>query len=437
MGRRLALLMLALLPSLSGCTLVYGDRQTGPGSGGNGGGGGSNGGGGSGGGGACVPTGCADVGAMCGSITDGCGTTLACGDCGSGQTCGGAGPNRCGTHACVPQTCAQLNDACGKVSDGCAGVIDCGACACTPTTCAAQPVSCGNVPDGCGHTLDCGTCPPGTWLQIGNLSNNFVGVAYNSTSGLWLADDAGNVLHSTDDVHFTTQQLPGSLTALYADGDEVFAAGSNGIFHKAPGVTTFALVAASPGAVVGFHGTVAGYYAITYENNSQVYFSLDGVSWGDASPTPYPTHLTAIFSVSPLEAWAVGTGGAVYHTTDGGGTWSSKSLGSTVLPRSVWATTAAVFVAADISGIFRSADAGATWSHSPYGSDRFASVAGMGTGDIWAAGDNSAILHTTDDGVSWTLNPGVTGGAVFTAISAGTDRVYVVGENGAIAERRN
>ena len=164
MGRRLALLVLVLLPSLAGCTLVYGNRQTGPGSGGNGGGGGSNGNGtatvaaavaaaal------ACPPA--APTSARCAArITDGCGGTLACGDCGSGQTCGGGGPNRCGTDACVPQTCAQLNNACGKVSDGCAGVIDCGACACTPTTCAAQPVSCGNVPDGCGHTLDCGTC---------------------------------------------------------------------------------------------------------------------------------------------------------------------------------------------------------------------------------------------------------------------------------------
>ena len=47
---------------------------------------------------ACAPKRCADVGATCGSIDDGCGGTLSCGACASPDTCGGGGvANVCGS----------------------------------------------------------------------------------------------------------------------------------------------------------------------------------------------------------------------------------------------------------------------------------------------------------------------------------------------------
>jgi hypothetical protein len=439
MRRYLALLVVLMLPLQSGCTLLFGDRMSPPGTGGNGGSGGVgvSGGGGAGGGGSCVPVRCADAGAVCGAITDGCGSTLACGSCPSGETCGGGGANRCGTNACVPQTCAQLGASCGQFSDGCAGVVDCGPCACTPTTCAAAQASCGNISDGCGHTLDCGTCPAGTWQQLGSFVYNFVSVTYNSTSGVWIADDLGHVLHSTDDVQFTTEQLPGTIATLYAQGDEVFAGGSNGIFHKAPGTTTFTLVPPSPGSVTGIHGAGGVYYAITYENTGAIYRSLDGVSWGDVTPTPFPGQLRGVFAVSPLEAWVVGSGGAVYHTTDAGSSWTKKSLGTTVDVYSVWATSSLVVIAASSYGLLRSADQGATWSRTPNGSDHFYSVSGSGPNDLWAAGSNTSVMHSTDGGVTWTHDASVTGGAVLDSVYAATDREYIVGEYGALGLRKN
>ena len=74
----------------------------------------------------CVPATCAAQGATCGSIPDGCGGTLDCGNCAAPDTCGG-----------------------GETSN---------LCGCTPTTCADQGAICGSIPDGCGDTLDCGTC---------------------------------------------------------------------------------------------------------------------------------------------------------------------------------------------------------------------------------------------------------------------------------------
>ena len=395
------------------------------------------GGGGGGGGGTCAPIGCADVGAVCGAITDGCGGTVACGSCPSGEACGGGGANRCGTSACVPQTCAELT--CGQHSDGCAGVVDCGACAsCTPTTCADAQASCGNLSDGCGHTIYCGACPAGTWQKLGTFTNNFVSVTYNSTSGLWIADDAGYIFHSTDDVQFTTLQLPGSLATLYAAGDDVLAGGSDGIFHKAPGATSFSLVPPSPGSVAGIHGAAGVYYAVTYENTGAIYRSLDGVSWADVTPTPLPGQLNGVFAVSALEAYVVGNAGAVYHTIDGGASWTKNSAGAaTVNIFSVWATSSLVVAAAGSYGILRSVDQGATWSRALNGSDQFYSVSGSGPNDLWAVGSNASVMHSTDGGVTWAHDPGVTGGAVLDSVYAASDRVYLVGQYGAIGLRKD
>jgi hypothetical protein len=129
---------------------------------------------------ACVPTTCALQGVGCGPSGDGCGGTLQCGTCPSGQTCGGGGtPSQCGSPSCTPETCAAQNIQCGPAGDGCGNEIACGACpqgqtcggggmpgvcgsqACTPETCAAQNIQCGPAGDGCGALLQCGSCPTG------------------------------------------------------------------------------------------------------------------------------------------------------------------------------------------------------------------------------------------------------------------------------------
>jgi uncharacterized protein YkwD len=121
----------------------------------------------------CVPGTCAGLGAGCGKIDDGCGTTLECGACPDGQTCGGGGPNQCGAGPCQPKTCADLKATCGKPSDGCSSTLDCGTCnapetcggggvpsqcGCTKASCQSKGAECGQMPDDCGGTLSCGNC---------------------------------------------------------------------------------------------------------------------------------------------------------------------------------------------------------------------------------------------------------------------------------------
>ena len=98
----------------------------------------------------CAPKTCAQFGANCGSAPDGCGEVIECGVCAAGQTCGGAGTNKCGTDTCAPKSCVQVGAECGWAPDGCAEAIDCGACM-APDTCGGAGV---DNQCGCSCTRD-------------------------------------------------------------------------------------------------------------------------------------------------------------------------------------------------------------------------------------------------------------------------------------------
>jgi len=92
---------------------------------------------------------CASMNATCGPIGDGCGGVIECGQCATPDTCGGGGTLfTCGggmQTMCTPRTCADAGATCGVVADGCGGVTaNCGTCTngeicgagATPNTCA-------------------------------------------------------------------------------------------------------------------------------------------------------------------------------------------------------------------------------------------------------------------------------------------------------------
>lgn len=148
-------------------------------------------------------TACAGV---CGTVSDGCSGTYDCDafdlasncDAAAGEVCGGYGaaPGSCGTPpACVPATCAELGATCGFVSDGCEGQLDCTGGAdnlgCSElTTCIGEPPTCQSDSDDGGCTGEYCTalpsCPAGQEVTIrgtvvtpgfvrgnGNVDNQF------------------------------------------------------------------------------------------------------------------------------------------------------------------------------------------------------------------------------------------------------------------------
>jgi hypothetical protein len=94
----------------------------------------------------CTPTTCQAEGIECGPAGDGCGNLIQCGNCPSGEFCGGGGPGKCGMqNNCVPNTCAAQMIQCGQAGDGCGNVIDCGNCPTGEVCGLGGPGKCGMV----------------------------------------------------------------------------------------------------------------------------------------------------------------------------------------------------------------------------------------------------------------------------------------------------
>jgi len=123
-------------------------------------------------GGPCAVQTCASAKAECGALPDGCGSVLSCGGCAEGETCGGDGPNRCGSQPCTPQTCAKLGASCGYVANGCGDVLDCSDCP-SGSTCSDSTHQCVSSADagstgGNGGSAGNGACTPSEACSDGN-----------------------------------------------------------------------------------------------------------------------------------------------------------------------------------------------------------------------------------------------------------------------------
>lgn len=167
----------------------------------------------------CNPVTCAQEGAECGQIDDGCGTTIDCGACPEGEACGNGGPNICGPGDCEPITCEAAMLECGEIDPGC-GLLpeDCGECEapetcgavnpnlcdCVPRTCEAQNLNCGMIDDGCGTMISCGTCSEPQTCGGGADGDNVCGCTPTTTcrsEGVacgTFTDDCGNAVDCLD-----------------------------------------------------------------------------------------------------------------------------------------------------------------------------------------------------------------------------------------------
>jgi hypothetical protein len=144
----------------------------------------------------CEPKSCDDLGMDCGTVADGCGDIIDCGECDADSKCGIVETNVCTPldSLCtpIPEDEACEGKECGAEGDGCGHTYQCGECDdgetcgaeepfqcavgsgpgdCVPiASCADAGKRCGVIGDGCGGTIDCtaelGDCPEETFCGI-------------------------------------------------------------------------------------------------------------------------------------------------------------------------------------------------------------------------------------------------------------------------------
>ncbi len=137
------------------------------------------------------------------------------------------------------------------------------------------------------------------------------------------------------------------------------------------------------------------------------------------------------------DVWAVGDTGSVYRSLDGGGSWSSSTLGTLNL-RDVAAVGYRVLVAGDAGVVWSSSNSGGTWSIAVVpGSPDLRGLAQVSSLTAYVVGSGGAIAKTTDGGATWTPQASGTSVRLHACAFASSQNGWAVGEGGTVLHTVN
>ena len=113
-------------------------------------------------------------------------------------------------------------------------------------------------------------------------------------------------------------------------------------------------------------------------------------------------------------AWAVGNGGTILATTDGGSTWSPQASGTAQdLHRIDVVDASTAWVVGQFGTVLRTVNGGTTWTATPQPSGaNLRDVHAIDADEAWVSGDSGSIYRTLDGGATWTSLGGAMAGNV-------------------------
>lgn len=119
-------------------------------------------------------------------------------------------------------------------------------------------------------------------------------------------------------------------------------------------------------------------------------------------------HLFAVKAISDTEAMAIGDWGAIFRTTDGGKTWTDRTLPDDVILNHVtFGDATHAWIVGEVGAVYASADGGMTWSRQETGTDKTLFGADfIDAQNGWAVGLDGLMIRTRDGGVTWELERG-------------------------------
>ena len=163
----------------------------------------------------------------------------------------------------------------------------------------------------------------------------------------------------------------------------------------------------------------------------RVFYTINGgENWyGRMSGAEYGVHF-----VSPTTGWAVGNGGAVRISTDGGNTWAAQISNTTRRLYTVFfRDTSMGWCAGDSGTIIRTTDAGLHWTVCPTPAIvRLQKIHFVSPTAGWAVGDQGTIMHSTDGGLTWASQTSGASARLNAIHCLDATTAYVGGEDGLI-----
>ncbi len=162
-----------------------------------------------------------------------------------------------------------------------------------------------------------------------------------------------------------------------------------------------------------------------------------GVNWG--VQVGMPVVLRAVWFTSDTEGWVVGENGTLLHTTDGGVNWVPGVIAAGAHLNDVcFATPDTGWAVGGSGAIVRTFDHGVTWTQTNPTTANLRGVSFADTRYGWAVGDNGVIVGTSDRGVNWSVvTPAVTTQNLRSVWRTSAQRANAVGAAGAAPRSAN
>jgi photosystem II stability/assembly factor-like uncharacterized protein len=150
------------------------------------------------------------------------------------------------------------------------------------------------------------------------------------------------------------------------------------------------------------------------------------------TPGAHAQGFHSVFSRDGIDVWAVGDGGEIYRSLNGGSSWTHSTLGNRTL-RDVQATGLNVVIVGDSGKIWRSQDSGGSWALTVLpGAPDLRAVVTVSALEWYAFGAGGTIVKSGDAATTW--NPEVSGTAAMLRAARFTDpqHGWAVGDAGTV-----
>ncbi|MCB0879852.1 MAG: hypothetical protein KDC46_12840 [Thermoleophilia bacterium] len=227
---------------------------------------------------------------------------------------------------------------------------------------------------------------------------------------LWVSGDHGITFRSTDSGATWTRQHATSGSTMYAgtaiDGSTAwFGASNNEVVKTTNGGTGWSIV--KENATYRAHLSIDadpddGSIAVSVGGSGAAYRTTNkGGSW-TSMPTGVTTNLYDVTYASSQVVWAVGEGGVIIRSTDGGLTWTTQHSTGPAL-RSVTAVDEqAAWAVGDSGTVLATTNGGATWVAQVSGTSQdLVNVAAISRTKAVFLGGGPRIRRTVDGGATW------------------------------------
>ena len=169
----------------------------------------------------------------------------------------------------------------------------------------------------------------------------------------------------------------------------------------------------------------------------------EGKTWQQAE-VPVSTLLTAVHFVDETHGWAVGHGGVILATGDGGANWQLQATleGKPVLLSVYFADAQRGYAVGAYGAAFVTTDGGRNWAPMAVGSGHDADlhlnhIFGARDGKLFIAAESGLAFRSTNRGTNWTkLATGVSG-SLWSGLERGDGEIVLLGMSGRVIASRD